>query len=85
MAAADRTTQAFGMAGKAAGEDQILGLYNAFKQIETLREESAARVKSVIGKELGRETKKDVISDLTFAMKNVGLVIREFLGVVRGR
>ncbi len=75
--AAAQTVEAFGLAGKSANREQVLSVYNMFKNIEELRAASKAHVEGEIGdKELGN-IMKQVASDFKFAVNNFSEVMKE--------
>jgi hypothetical protein len=83
--AMERTADAFGLAGKAADEQQIKGVFGAFRQIEELRASSRENVLRTIGSEITDEAAKSGWKDLTYAMNNLGSVIKEFVQLMKLR
>jgi hypothetical protein len=75
--AAERTVEAFGLAGKQASREQVLSVYSMFKNMEELRASSRAHIEGEIGeKELGG-IMKQVSSDFKFAVQHFDEVIKE--------
>jgi hypothetical protein len=75
--AADRTVEAFGLAGAKADKEQILAAYNVFREIERLRADSKSNVQATIGEQRTQEVMTAVVKDLMFAIQNLNSVIKE--------
>ncbi len=75
--AAAQTVEAFGLAGKSANREQILSVYNMFKNIEELRASSKANVEGEIGAKERADLMKQAVSDFKFAVNNFGEVTRQ--------
>lgn len=75
--AAQQTVEAFGLSGKQANREQILSVYNMFKNIEELRAASKANVEGQIGDKELQNVLKNVASDFKFAVNHFSDVMKE--------
>lgn len=83
--ASDRTAAAFGLAGANASRDQILSVFNVFREIERQRAEGRENVLRTIGEKRTDDILIQSLKDLNFTMKNFTTVLKEFGKVLQLR